>query len=104
MRAIAALTLLAICLVSGCSTNGRSDSKPPIVGTWVLNIARTSPAAAANPALKKSLTGTMTFSSNGTYHASATFNGHTNEDSGRWRMVGSEVYVRPDEAGQEGHL
>lgn len=99
------VAIFAVCLAIGCSSHiGARASESPIVGTWILNIARTSPAAAANPALAKTVTGKMVFSPDGTYRDSATFNGHTNEGSGKWRTVGSDVYIKPDDSGREGHL
>jgi hypothetical protein len=99
-----ALAAIVLGLAIGCSTNGHGESSAPILGTWVLNSARTSPAAATDPAVAASVAATMTFSRDGTYHGSATFNGHTNEDSGTWRIVGSEIYIKPEGGGREGHL
>ena len=98
------LAAIILTLAVGCSANHPGESGAPIAGTWVLNPARSSPEAATNPALAASVTATMTFTPDGKYQASATFNGHTNQDSGTWRIVGSDVYTKPDTGGREGHL
>lgn len=101
MRVAVMLALFSLIGV-GCSTTGRNQS--PIVGTWILNVARTSPAAAADPKLAKSVTGSMTFLSNGTYRSSTTFNGHTNDNSGTWRLEGNDLCIKEEGRQGEGHL
>ena len=98
----AAVVVLAF-LIAGCSTNAPTASQSPLVGTWVLNVARTTAAAASDPKLARSVTGAITFAPDGKYQSSITFNNHTNEGSGTWRLLGPDVYITPDK-GREGHL
>lgn len=92
VRCSAGVVLLVASALLGCSTGGQ-NAKAPIVGTWVLNAAHTSPAAATNPLIANSFTSTLTYSLDGKYHITATFNGQTHEGEGTWRMIGSDVYI-----------
>lgn len=94
MRFSGSLAFVAICLCAGCATTGRSEPiKHPIVGTWILNAARTSPAAATNPSLANEFTSTLTFTPDGKYHAVTTWSGKTGEVNGTYRIVGPDVYL-----------
>ena len=94
--------LFSVCVLVGCTTNGRNDSaKSPVVGTWVFSPSRTSPAAASDPAMAGSFTATIVFSADGTFHAAASFNGHTNEDNGTWRVAGSDVIAKSRQTDDE---
>ena len=88
------LAWLALGLIVGCSTNNRIDpGSPPIVGTWILDAARTSPMAATNPALAGSFAITMTYSPDGAYRYITNFSGHAQQSDGKWRMVSSDIYT-----------
>jgi len=98
---IAVLLALSSLISVGCSTAERNQS--PIVGTWVLNSART--AAASDPDLANRISGSMTFFSDGTCQCSTTFKGYpTEEASGKWRLVGNDLYVISPGEKQESHI
>lgn len=91
------MALLVLAFLAGCASINN-----PIVGTWVLNPRRTSPAAATNPIVANSISSTLTFTPDGKYRAVMTSDGHTSEVSGTFRVVGSDVYIDIGQGEQKG--
>lgn len=89
MRASIVLALFSL-IGAGCSANSHQS---PIVGTWVLNPARTEPADVAK-AQGYSHTESITFFTDGTYKSSIDFSGQIYEESGDWLVEGKEIYLR----------
>jgi len=87
-------SLIAVIFLAGCAaTPPGNPHQHPIVGTWVLNIAKTSPAAARDPSLAKKYSSTLTFSPDGEYRGVSDFGGGPNEIIGTFRTDGADVYL-----------